>query len=127
MSGAGPAACRGIRGATTVESDRPEAVREATVELLDALVSANGCEPADVAAVIFTVSDDLPGANPAAAARGRGWEDVPLLVVRENGGGSLVSRCVRVLLLWNTARPQSEIQHRYLRGARVLRPDLPVP
>jgi chorismate mutase len=59
MSGAGPAACRGIRGATTVEGDRPEAVREATLELLDTLVSANGCEPADIAAVIFTLSDDL--------------------------------------------------------------------
>jgi chorismate mutase len=127
MSGAAATACRGIRGATTVEGDASEAVHRATLELLDALVSANGCQMADVAAVIFSVSDDLSGANPAAAARESGWEDVPLLVVREHAGENLVSRCVRVLLLWNTAKPQSEIRHRYLRGTRVLRPDLPVP
>ena len=126
MSGV-PTACRGIRGATTVDGDEPEGVREATLELLDALVAANGCERADVAAVIFTVSDDLRRANPASAARKSGWGDVPLLVVREHGGEDLASRCVRVLVLWNTARPQSEIRHLYLRGAGVLRPDLAVP
>lgn len=126
MGGEGATACRGIRGATTVDGDGPEAVRQATMELLGALVSANGCRPEDVAAVIFTVSEDLPGANPAAAAREGGWEEVPLLVVREHGGERMVSRCVRVLLLWNTAMRQTEIQHVYLRGARALRPDLAV-
>ena len=119
-------ACRGIRGATTVGSNDAEAVHEATRELLDALVSANDCRTADVAAVIFTVTGDLSGANPAAAARASGWEDVPLLVVREHGGQDLVPRCVRVLLLWNTPKRQPEVRHRYLRGARALRPDLPV-
>jgi chorismate mutase len=33
-------------------------------------------------------------------------------------------RCIRVLLHWNTARPQDQIHHVYLGQAQVLRPDL---
>ena len=61
-------ACRGIRGAITADSDEPEEVAAATTELLDALVEANGCRLDDLAAVVFTVTDDLQGSNPAAAA-----------------------------------------------------------
>jgi chorismate mutase len=115
-------ACRGIRGAITV--DGPGGVAPATRELLDAVTEANGCRPEDVATVIFTVTDDLRGANPAAAARREGWHDVPLLVVREHGADGAVPRCLRVLVLWNTTRPQAEIHHVYLGGAAALRPDL---
>lgn len=113
-------ACRGIRGAITVDGD----VAEATTRLLDALSEANGSRPEDMAAVVFTLTDDLPGANPAAAARAGGWHDVPLLVVREHGGGPSLPRCLRVLALWNTTRTQDQIQHVYLGGAQALRPDL---
>jgi monofunctional chorismate mutase len=78
----------------------------------------------DVAAVIFTVSEDLTGTNPAAAARANGFESVPLLVVREHGGDQRVGRCVRVLVLLNTLLGQLEVRHAYLRGAEILRPDL---
>ena len=117
-------ACRGIRGATSVASVADPHVRTATAELLDAIESANGCEREDVAAVIFTVPEELLGTNPAAAARAHGWHDVPLLVVREHGGDQRVPRCLRALILWNTAKPQREIRHVYLRDAVLLRPDL---
>jgi chorismate mutase len=116
----GPTACRGVRGATTVEAGVPEA----TAELLDEILAANGCRLEDVAAAIFTVPDELAGANPAAAAREHGWDSVPLLVVREHGGDTAVERCLRVLILWNTPKAQHDIRHVYLRGAEALRPDL---
>jgi chorismate mutase len=116
----GPTACRGIRGATTVDAD----VAVATTELLGAIVAANGCRLEDVAATIFTVPDELAGSNPAAAAREHGWDAVPLLVVREHGGDTTVERCLRVLILWNTPKAQDDIRHVYLRGAEALRPDL---
>lgn len=115
---------RGIRGATTVDGHGPAAVSDATRELLDAIVKTNGCRPEDVAAAIFTLTEDLTGSNPAAAARAGGWEAVPMLMVREHGGDTTVPRCLRVLLLWNTSRPQAAIRHVYLRGAAGLRPDL---
>jgi chorismate mutase len=117
-------ACRGIRGAIIVEGEGPDAVQNATEELLDRLVGDNDCRLDDIAAAIFTVTDDLPGANPAAAARAHGWDLVPLLVVREHGGTTEVSRCLRVLVLWNTTRDQADIRHAYLGRAAVLRPDL---
>jgi chorismate mutase len=121
---AAPTACRGIRGATTVVAVEPGEVTAATKELLEAIVEANGCRMDDLAAVVFTVTEDLQGTNPAAAARGHGWDSVPLLAVREHGGDSAVERCLRVLVLWNTSRTQAEVRHVYLRGARALRPDL---
>ena len=118
------AAARGIRGAITVDSIDQEAVHVAVAELLDAIVEVNGCATEDVAAAIFTLPDDLPVVNPAAAARALGWSLVPMLLVREHGGDTSVPRCLRVLVLWNTTATQAEIRHVYLRGAAVLRPDL---
>lgn len=99
-------------------------VEAATIELLDAVVARNSCALEDLAAAIFTVPDDLPDANPAAAARAHGWDLVPLLVVREHGGATALARCLRVLVLWNTRRAQSEVRHTYLGPAAALRPDL---
>jgi chorismate mutase len=115
-------ACRGVRGATTVES--PNDAEAATAELLEALAETNGVRPEDVAAAIFTLTEDLGDANPAGVARSHGWADVPLLQVLEQGGDTRVPRCIRVLVLWNTSAAQKEIRHVYLRGAAALRPDL---
>lgn len=117
-------ACRGIRGAITLPDQDPATVRTAVGELLEEIVAANGCDPSEVAAAVFTVTDDLGGTSPAAEARAEGWAEVPLLVVREHGGGTPLPRCLRVLILWNTARAQEEIRHVYLRDAARLRPDL---
>jgi chorismate mutase len=117
-------ACRGVRGATTLGSTDHDEVMEATAELLGELSRANGFDPEDVAAAIFTLTDDLAGANPAAAARSSGWDSVPLLLVREHGGDATIARCVRVLLLVNTTLPQRDLRHVYMRGATALRPDI---
>jgi chorismate mutase len=45
-------------------------------------------------------------------------------MVREHGADARVARCLRVLLLVNTTRPQADVRHVYLRDAAVLRPDL---
>lgn len=124
MSVPQPVACRGVRGAITVDGEGPQALVHATTALLTALVGENGCRLEDLAAAIFTVPDDLPGANPAAIAREAGWASVPLLMVRDHGGDTDVPRCLRVLLLWNTTCPQADVRHAYLGGAAVLRPDL---
>jgi chorismate mutase len=116
-------ACRGVRGATTFDVD-PGAEESACVELLERMLESNGATVQDVAAAIFTLDDDLAGANPASAARAAGWELVPLLMVREHGADDRVARCLRVLLLVNTDLIQADIRHVYLRGAEVLRPDL---
>jgi chorismate mutase len=115
---------RGIRGATTIEKDEREQVSAAVRELLGAILAANpGLRSADIASAIFTVTDDIASAFPAAAARDMGWEDVPMLCTREIPVPGSLLLCVRVLLHWNTEKCLQEIKHVYLRNAKVLRPD----
>ena len=115
---------RGIRGATTVARDEPALVLDATERLLREIVERNGFDPADVASALFTVTPDLVSEFPAAAARRIGWTLVPLLNFTEIGVPGRLERCIRVLIHINTERAQNEIQHVYLEGATVLRPDL---
>lgn len=116
---------RGIRGAVQAERDEPEAILAATRELIAAIVEANpGLDPADVASVFFTVTDDLSAIHPALGARQLGWTDVPLMCAREIPVPGSLPRCIRVLVHWNTELPQSAVHPVYLGEASVLRPDL---
>lgn len=117
-------ACRGIRGATTAGSNTREDILSATRELLERLVRRNEVQPDDIAAIFFTVNDDLDAEYPALAARQLGWEQSALLCAREIPvPGTHVERCVRVLLLANTTRAAGDIRHVYLREAAALRPN----
>lgn len=115
---------RGIRGATTVASNTKDAILEATHELLSAIIEANGLREDDVASVFFTTTPDLNAEFPAVAARQMGWSHVALMCAHEMPVPGSLSMCLRILVHANTSKAQSEMQFVYLRGARVLRPDL---
>ena len=114
---------RGIRGATTIDADSSELILQATRELLEHIVAANGLTIGDIASIIFTVTPDLRSEYPARAARLLGWTDVALIGATEMDVPAGLKRCVRVLLHVNTQVPVSKIKHIYLREARSLRPD----
>jgi len=118
---------RGIRGATTADANTPQAILDATRDLLAEMIRVNQVEPDEVAAVFFTAATDLTAAYPAEAARQMGWHAVPLLSFADIDVPGALPRCIRVLMLWNTPRTQEEIVPVYLRGAGVLRPDLKTP
>ncbi|TDI89492.1 MAG: chorismate mutase [Chloroflexi bacterium] len=116
---------RGVKGATTTEGTSVEDVLTATEELLRALVDENGIEQDDIAAIQFTTSPDLVAEYPAVVARERlGWNDVPLMCGHEMAPPGALTRCIRILILWNTEKAQDEIRHAYMNGAAKLRPDL---
>ncbi|MCA9137788.1 MAG: chorismate mutase [Planctomycetales bacterium] len=117
-------ACRGVRGATTVQADDRDEILLATRQLLALMIRQNGIETEDIASAQFTVTKDLQAEFPALAARQLGWLEVPLLCGYEITVERSLPRCIRVLLLWNTEKSQSEIQHFYLHEAVKLRPDL---
>lgn len=117
-------ACRGVRGATTVKADDRDEILLATRQLLALMIRQNGIETEDIASAQFTVTKDLHAEFPALAARQLGWLEVPLLCGYEITVERSLPRCIRVLLLWNTEKSQSEIQHFYLHKAVKLRPDL---
>lgn len=116
---------RGLRGATTVEEDHREEVLAATRQLLEELLEANpGLHPDQIASAIFTLTPDLTSVFPAEAARQLGWTQVPLICMQEIPVPGALSRCIRVLIHWNTELTQAQIHPVYLRQARRLRPDL---
>ncbi|MBN4064468.1 chorismate mutase [Dehalococcoides mccartyi] len=116
---------RGVKGATTTDGTTAEAVLAATEQLLKTLIDANGIDQDDVASVQFTTSPDLVAEFPAVAARERiGWNDAPLMCGHEMARPGALAQCIRILILWNTDKAQSEIRHAYLNDAAKLRPDL---
>jgi len=115
---------RGVRGATTVETNTRDAILAATRELLAAMLKANEFEVQDVASAFFTTTQDLNAEFPALAARDLGWTDVALLCGHEMTVPGSLPMCLRILLHVNTQKPASDIHHVYLRGARALRPDV---
>ena len=116
--------CRGVRGATTVETNSREEILKETRNLLALMIRLNGIESEDVSHAYFSVTQDLDAEFPALAARQLGWLDVPLLCGYEVRVPGSLQRCIRVLITWNTDKLQKDIVHAYLRGAKRLRPDL---
>ncbi len=116
--------CRGVRGATTVESNSREAILKATRQLLALMIRRNQIESTDIASAIFTLTRDLDAEFPALAARQMGWLEVPLLCGYELEVPGSLGKCVRILVHWNTTKSQSEIHHVYIHDAVSLRPDL---
>jgi chorismate mutase len=116
---------RGIRGATTVESNTREAILDATRELLGEIISANKIATEDVASATFTTTTDLNAEFPAVVARNEfGWTDIALMCGHEMDVPGSLRMCLRIMLIVNSETPQNEVCHIYQRGASALRPDL---
>ncbi len=116
-------ACRGVRGATTTSIDDREEILNATRQLLALMIRRNEIDASDIASATFTVTSDLTSEFPAVAARQLGWLDVPMLCGYEIAVPGSLPRCIRILLMWNTNKTQTQIEHIYIRDAVKLRPD----
>ena len=114
-----------VRGATTVDSDTPEDIRERTGELLYEIMQRNNIDPGDIVSIIFTATPDLVSDFPAVAARNMGLSHTPLLCSQEIPVAGAVARCVRIMMHAYSPRTKDEIRHAYLHDARQLRTDLP--
>lgn len=118
---------RGIRGAITVTDDNEQQVLKATDELIKEMIKKNSIQPEFVAQVIITVTEDLISTFPAKALRNiKGWTYVPVMCMQEIPVKGSLKMCVRVMMTVNTEIEQDKVNHVYLEGATVLRPDLSV-
>jgi len=115
---------RAIRGAVCLEQDDAGEMREAVAELLTAMLHRNGIVTAEVISVILTCTADLVSSFPAVGARDCGFAEVPLLCAQEIEVAGALPRVVRALMHVDLQVPRNQIEHVYLRGAEVLRPDL---
>ena len=115
---------RGIRGATTVENNDKREILDASAQMLEKIISENEINIDDIVSIIFTITPDLTKAFPAAAAREMGIVNVPLLDMSEPEIEGALKKCIRILMHVNTDKNNSDMKHIYLKGAKVLRPDL---
>ena len=116
---------RGIRGAITVPENSPQSILAGTTELLEAMLARNNItDHTFIASIIFSTTPDLNAVFPAAAGRELGLTSVPLICYQEIAVPGALPLAVRILMHVNTRAPQDAIEHVYLRGAVVLRPDL---
>lgn len=115
--------CRGVRGATTVAANNREEILSATRQLLALMIRSNGIRTEDVGSAFFTVTKEIDAEFPALAARQLGWLDVPMLCSYEISVPGSLPLCVRIMIMWNTDKTQSEVHHIYIREAKRLRPD----
>ena len=112
---------RGIRGATTVHKNIKTEVIKATQEMLSNIVNKNKLDVDDIAAAIFTTTEDIDSEFPAYAARMMGWEYIALLDNTQMKVPNSLKLCIRVLLLVNTDLPANQIENVYLNQAINLR------
>ena len=108
---------RAIRGATQIDEDSSDLMRDAVVELITSILDANGLTSSDLISVLFTCTPDLVSDFPAASARAMGMG-------QEMAVPGSLPRTIRTLIHCSTERSQNEIAHIYLRGASVLRKDI---
>jgi chorismate mutase len=115
---------RAVRGAVQIDADRRDLILDGTEELLVEILARNAVEPAHLVSLLFTMTHDLTSEFPAVAARRLGLGSVPLMCAAEIAVPGALPRVVRVMAHIESALPVAAIRHVYLRGARVLRPDL---
>ena len=116
---------RGIRGAITIQADTKEEIKSATVEMLSEMIKQNEIKTEDIACAIFTVTKDIKADFPAKYARlEMDFKYVPMMNYIEADVEGALEKCIRAMLLVNTAKSQTEIKHIYLKGAKNLRKDL---
>lgn len=115
---------RAIRGATCLEQDDAQEMAQAVTELLSEILARNEVDLEDLVSIFFTATPDLHSAFPAAAARGIGLADVPLICAQELDVAGAMEKVIRVMLHVQTSTPRNEIKHVYLRGAEALRKDI---
>jgi len=112
---------KGIRGATTVESNTVENLEEATLELLNEMISQNNIEKDLISHVIFTLTDDLNAQFPAKFARQKlGWDNVAMMCFHELDVPDSLKMCLRVLIVLNCEENFTP-KFVYLKGASKLR------
>lgn len=117
-------AVRAVRGAVQLELDEADEMHRRVGELLTAILQRNDLTSADLISLWFTATPDLHCDFPAAAVRGLGILDVPLICAQELDIQGAMPRVVRILAHVETDLAKTSIAHVYLGAAAALRKDI---
>ena len=112
---------KGIRGAITVDDNTEEALKNATIELLSKMITANSIDISNISHVIFTTTKDLNAAFPAKyARRDLNFKDTAMMCFHELDVPDSLPMCLRILIVLN-CESSFKPQFIYLKGAANLR------
>jgi len=114
---------RAVRGATQLEADERDHLVQRVGELVRTVLEVNRLSPDDLVSVVFTATQDVHSAFPAEGARSVGLTEVPLLCATEMEVSGSLERAIRMLAHVERGAGDAPLQHVYLHGAVVLRPD----
>jgi len=112
-----------VRGAVQAGANEPEAIAEATTELMRELLERNRLAPEAMVSCLFTTTDDLDAEFPAVAARDLGLDGVPLLCCREIPVPGSMPRVIRAMVHYYAPAAHAT-SHVYLGATQELRSDL---
>lgn len=112
---------KAIRGATTVENDTAEEIRESVKELLLKIKESNRLSEDSIICIMFSNTSDICSYYPAKAAREAGFFSCALYSSLEPEIDGALEKCIRVMVL---ADISSEAKHIYLGRAVNLRKDI---
>lgn len=112
---------KAIRGATTVEQDTAENIKESVKTLLLTIKKENGLSEGNIVCIMFSNTSDLHSFYPAKAAREAGFFSCALYSSLEPDISGGLKKCIRVMVL---AEIEKAPKHIYLNGAVNLRKDL---
>lgn len=110
-----------LRGATTVDCDCAEQIKERVKELLCEIKVKNRLDESKIICMIFSGTSDIHSYYPAKAAREAGFYSCPLFSALEPEIDGSLKLCIRVMVLAEASAPA---EHVYLHKAAALRKDI---
>jgi chorismate mutase len=114
---------RAVRGAIQVSENSARPIEQAGTKLVVEILKANGIAENQIVSIVFSLTEDLTAANPAAGLRRTGFSATPLFCTQEARIDGALPRVIRALVTWDS-RERRVPAPVYLDGAEVLRPDL---
>ena len=112
---------KGIRGAITVDENTSEALKTATLTLLDEILDKNNIDKNTISHIIFSLTKDLTADFPAKFVRlEKGWNDVAMMCFNEADIKGALDKCIRIMVVVNCSE-NFVPQYVYLKGAKDLR------
>jgi chorismate mutase len=114
---------RAVRGAIQVSGNSVSSIEQAGARLVAEILDANGIAENQIVSILFSLTEDLTAANPAAGLRKTGFAATPLFCTQEARIDGALPRVIRVLVTWDSPERRTPVPV-YLDGAEALRPDL---
>lgn len=113
-----------IRGATTINEDNINEVREASIELFAEILKVNKLNIENLVSIIFSCTNDIKSTYPGKHIREYfDLSKVAIMHFNEMEVNNSLKKCIRVMLLIDEEN-RDEIKYVYLNDAKKLRQDL---